>query len=206
MNATLHYFHDPMCSWCYAFARVWGEVQAQLPANVAVRRWLGGLAPDSDQPMADEMRRYLQATWQRIEATVPGVQFNHAFWERCQPRRATYPSCRAVIAARAQGEHYDVAMTRAIQQAYYQQARNPSDDDTLIALAVELGLDVERFQESLNAAETRRQLAQEIDTAHTMGADGYPSLIIETTHGIRPIAVDYRNSQPVLERIGAALG
>jgi len=40
---------------------------------------LGGLAPDSDQPMPEQMQRYLQQTWQRFQQVVPGTRFNFDF-------------------------------------------------------------------------------------------------------------------------------
>ena len=194
-----------MCSWCYAFGEVWSEVQERLPPGVVVRRCLGGLAPDTQAPMPDDMREFLQAGWRRIESVVPTVRFNFEFWERCQPRRSTYPSCRAVIAARQQGVSYDVAMTRAIQKAYYELARNPSDDETLVALAADLGLDADRFRLALNAPETQAQLKSEIETADAMGANGFPSLILQIETRYRPIPVDYQNAQPMLATIAAAL-
>jgi len=50
---VLYYIHDPMCSWCWAFRPVWGEVQRRLPETVSVTYLLGGLAPDSDAPMPE---------------------------------------------------------------------------------------------------------------------------------------------------------
>lgn len=200
-RATLYYAHDPMCSWCFGFAPVWKQLQATLPEGVVVRRLLGGLAPDTDAPMPDEMRERLQATWQRIESHIPGVTFNFDFWTRCQPRRSTYPACRAVIAARAQGAQFDEAMTYAIQRAYYQQARNPSDDSTLIELAGELGLDAARFAADLRDPATQEQLLAEIEEADALGASGYPSLILVTETGRWPIQLDYREAGPMRDAI-----
>lgn len=56
MTIELLYFHDPMCSWCWAFRPVWTDLCTQLPAGVTVRRVVGGLAPDSDAPMPPDMR------------------------------------------------------------------------------------------------------------------------------------------------------
>ena len=92
---------------------------------------LGGLAKDSDEPMPTQTRSYVIENWRRIEQTVPGTVFNYDFWQSCQPRRSTYPACRAVIAARQQGDpadKLDRAMAEAIQDAYYRRARNLSDN------------------------------------------------------------------------------
>lgn len=81
-QATLYFVHDPMCSWCYAFRPVWTQAERQLPAGIRVQYVLGGLAPDSDQPMPAETRAYIQDQWHKIIERVPGTLFNFAFWEK----------------------------------------------------------------------------------------------------------------------------
>lgn len=197
----LYYVHDPMCSWCWGFSKVWQQTQAALPAHIEVVRLLGGLAEDTDTPMPEEMKHKLAETWRRIANRIPGVEFNFAFWEVGTPRRSTYPACRAVIAARQQGHEYDIAMTRAIQHAYYLQARNPSDETTLTALAEEIGLDTEVFSQALHEPHTHAQLLDEIAQSRRMGADSFPSLVLEHNGGFWPIAIDYNYSEPMLELI-----
>lgn len=201
MSHILYYVHDPMCSWCWGFSPVLRGLLARLPPGVEVRRLLGGLAPDSGEPMPPALREKLQATWRRIQERIPGTEFNFAFWTDCAPRRSTYPACRAVIAARAQGRDYDPAMTEAIQRAYYTRALNPSDDDTLIRLAGELGLDTTAFAQGLSDPATRRQLQAEIDRARGLGIDSFPSLVLEHGGSRWRIPVDYRDREPMLERI-----
>lgn len=202
---VLYYVHDPMCSWCYAFAPVWERLRGALPPAIETRRLLGGLAPDDDQPMDPALRQRLQDTWRRIEAQVPGIRFNFDFWRLNTPRRSTWPACRALIAARRQGPERYAAMNAAIQRAYYQQARNPSDDATLIELAGELGFVATRFQADLNSAPTCEALRQEIEQARAMGVNSFPSLLLDL-HGSRwPVAVDYRDSAPMLELIETLL-
>ena len=197
----LYYVHDPMCSWCWGFSRVWQQTLAALPTHIEVVRLLGGLAEDNDTTMSEEMKHKLAETWQRIASRIPGVEFNYTFWDVCTPRRSTYPACRAVIAARQQGHEYDIAMTRAIQHAYYLQARNPSDEPTLIELAAELGLNTKAFTQALHAPHTQEQLLHEIAQARRMGADSFPSLVLEHNGGFWPIAIDYDHSEPMLELI-----
>jgi putative protein-disulfide isomerase len=62
MQPHLYYFHDPMCSWCWAFRPLWNEILTGLPENVIVQRILGGLAPDTDQPMPIEMQIQIKAS------------------------------------------------------------------------------------------------------------------------------------------------
>jgi putative protein-disulfide isomerase len=190
-----------MCSWCWGFRPVWQSLRERLPAEVKVVRLLGGLAPDNDEPMPEEMRRHLQQTWRRIEQRIPGTRFNFAFWERCHPRRSTYPACRALIAARLQGDEYDAPMLLAIQEAYYLQARNPSDRSTLVDLAGEIGLDSVRFSADLDSESTRQQLLREIAMARSLGLDSFPSLALETGGSRWPVAVAHSDAGAMLEQI-----
>jgi putative protein-disulfide isomerase len=202
---TLYYVHDPMCSWCYAFTPVWTQIQQQLPAAIRVQYVLGGLAPDSDQAMPPETRAYIQEQWRKIMQAVPGTVFNFAFWEQCEPRRSTYPACRAVLLARQQGSAYESAMIRAIQEAYYRQARNPSDTDTLCALAQHIGLDAGLFAGALNADATRQALQAEISFARSIGGSSFPSLFLQQDSAIQPIPHDYNDAAKVLRAIQAVL-
>jgi putative protein-disulfide isomerase len=195
--ATLFYIHDPMCSWCWGFRPVFERLRERLPAQVRVARLLGGLAMDSDRPMPAEMQRYLQTTWHRIADVVPGTRFNFDFWARCEPRRSTWPACRAVIAARQLAPDSEEAMILAIQQAYYLEARNPSDRQTLINLASALGINAQRFGDTLDSAAIRTRLAGEIQRARAMGVNEFPGLRLEARGTLRPIAIDYLDPTPM---------
>jgi len=203
--ARLIYVHDPMCSWCWAFRPGLEQLRAGLPAGIGFARLLGGLAPDDEAPMAEPMRHYLQQTWRRIETRVPGTRFNFAFWERCRPRRSTWPACRAVIAARAQAPGLEDAMIHAIQQAYYLDARNPSEKGTLVEIAGELGLDAPRFLRDLDDPTTQRSLEEEIALARSMGVDSFPSLVLEAGTNRWPVPVDYLDPAPMLGLIETLL-
>lgn len=164
---------------------------AELPVEIPRLRLLGGLAPDTDEPMPETTREYVQNHWRTIEARVPGTRFNYDFWKECQPRRATWPACRAIIAARNQGEHYDDLMTMAIQKAYYLQAQNPSENDTLVQLAAGIGLDTAQFKRDLDAPATMHVLQQEIAEARQLGLDRFPSLALVDKDNRVDIPVDY---------------
>lgn len=201
----LYYVHDPMCSWCYGFRPVLDRMAKQLPESVALVYVLGGLAPDTDEPMPDEIREYVINTWRRIEKVIPGIYFNFQFWDTCSPRRSTYPACRAVIAARQQRQGADVEMIRAIQDAYYREARDPSDINTLAQLAGEIGLDTGRFTRDLAAEQIDNCLQEEIRFARELNVDSFPSLVLEVQGSRRSIPVDYHAQQSMLEMITKCL-
>lgn len=201
MQTILYYVHDPMCSWCWGFEATREKLFAALDSRIQIRRLVGGLAPDSEQPMPEPMRNMLQQTWQRIALTIPGTRFNFEFWEKCQPRRSTYPANRAVIAARAQGEAFDPLMTARIQRAYYLEARNPSDNSTLVDLAADIGLEREHFAQALVAPVTQQLLISEIQHSRALGIDSFPSLAVEKSGRLHHIGLSYTDPQAMLSQI-----
>jgi len=201
MKAILYYIHDPMCSWCWGFSRVLNELLENLPEEIEVHRLLGGLATDSDEPMPHSMQQYIKSNWSRIEDRISGVKFNYDFWSKCIPRRSTYPACRAVIAARQQGQQYDELMTKEIQKAYYQNALNPSDNSTLIKLAENLSLSLEKFEKDLLSEETQEKLIEEIHFSRELFAESFPNLALQVGDEHFSIPLDYNNSKTMFEEI-----
>jgi len=163
------------------------------------------LAPDSDIAMPESMQEQIKSNWSRIEDTISGVKFNFDFWTEAIPRRSTYPACRAVIAARQQGEQYDVLMTQEIQKAYYQEARNPSDNSTLIELANNLGLSIDTFKKDLVSEETQEKLMEEISIARELYAESYPNIVLKTGDSIQSIQINYNDSNVMLNAIEKTL-
>ena len=202
MNSTLYYVHDPMCSWCWGFSASLGTLEAALPDNIQMVRVLGGLAPDSDDPMPEGMQQMLQQTWKQIETTIPGTRFNHDFWTKNKPRRSTWPSCRAVIAARKQDSALEVPMIRAIQEGYYLNAKNPSNTDVLTDIARQSGCDAEQFSEDLHSDKTRSALLSELQFSRELGVQGFPSLLLKTGQGqLFQLPVSYNDPKAMLDQI-----
>lgn len=197
----LYYVHDPMCSWCWAFRPIYTQLKDWLPKDIELIRLLGGLAPDSDEPMPEETKQYVISNWRQIQHELPETQFNYEFWKKCQPRRSTYPACRAVIAARLQGEHFDELMTHAIQQAYYLDAKNPSNDDTLIELSEKIGCNKIKFTRDLLANTTNTILQNELTTARSLQLNSFPGLLIVNQRTNHHVAIDYRNIENIINTI-----
>ncbi len=202
---TLYYAHDPMCSWCFGFRPVWQEVTEWCQGGINVEYLMGGLAPDSDEVMPQNMQSDIQSYWRKIESSIPGTQFNFDFWTKNQPRRSTYRSCRAVISAREQQPEKQFKMIHLIQNAYYQQAKNPSDRAPLIDCADECGLDIERFSTDLDAPYTEDLLRLDMLQCHQLGLNSFPSLLLDIKGELTAIDLDYNNAQNIINQLDKAL-
>lgn len=190
MTSTLYYIYDPMCSWCWGYAPTWNRLQQELTPHIDIIYGLGGLAQDCDEIMPDEMQNFLQQTWRNISEQL-GTAFNFDFWRDCQPRRSTFPACRAALIARASNK--EQIMLTAIQHAYYLQAKNPSDIDTLHKLAIEIGLDGNDFLQQMNSQQLDKALKKEIIQMSTMPINGFPALVLVNNQALINIPIDYKD-------------
>ena len=192
-----------MCSWCWGYRPEWLKLKSAVQDELQVISILGGLAPDSDQPMPPDMRQAIEGHWRKIQSML-GTQFNFDFWRLCHPRRDTYKASRAVVVA----DGYELAeeMIAAIQRAYYLRAMNPSEPETLVQLAVEIGLDEAGFRTALHSDETEAEFASQIRLARSMGIRSFPSLVLKTDSGIKPVALDYQDHRVTLEDIRSLVG
>jgi putative protein-disulfide isomerase len=202
VKPVLYYLYDPMCSWCWGFKPVWDEVKTRLKDEVDIVYVVGGLAPETQEPMDAKMRTYLQQAWHKI-TNLTGIEFNHDFWRLNTPKRSTYPSCKAVLVARQYG--LEQQMFTAIQQLYYQQAGNPSEYENLYHLAEELGLERQRFIEQIHSEEIAALLQQEIMLAEQLGARGFPSLVLLKDKTAHFIEHSYTDVEENLYKIRALL-
>ncbi len=198
MKNKLYYVHDPMCSWCYAFKKEFDNLKKRLPTNIEVINILGGLAKESDEIMPKEMQEKIQAIWYDIEKFT-GTKFNHDFWKLCKPRRSTYPACKAVLCAKEQ--NMEDEMINAIQKAYYLEAKNPSDKETLITLAKELELDIEKFTNDLTSEKIEQLLQKELNKRRELKVNSFPSLVLQYKKELYPINIQYNNVEKILSQI-----
>ena len=203
-DATLYFIHDPMCSWCWGFRPIWQQLETQLKNTLDIVYVVGGLAPDSDQPMPMAMQQNLAATWQRIQQQIPGTDFNYDFWNlasNTQPRRSTYPACRAVLAAKMQDPDLEQAMILGIQQTYYLNAQNTSNVDVLATVAANIGLNKQQFTHDMASQTLELELKQQFKLARQLSSQGFPSLVLSKGGKLYAIPLNYNDSQTMQQTI-----
>ena len=203
-ESVLIYVYDPMCSWCYGFRPTWKALKSQLPEGLPVVSLLGGLADDSDVSMPEDMVKYLSRTWSQIESTCR-VPFNHAYWDQTPPPpRTTFISCRAVIAAErlaGRGE----AFAERIQDAYYTEAQNVWDFNTLCDLAEAFGFQRSSFADALMSDDVRAVHDEQRQLAERLQVEGYPSVLLIHQGQAYPIPVRHQGADVMLSDISDLL-
>jgi len=190
-----------MCSWCWAFRPTWLKVLNELPGHINISYLLGGLAPDNNSTMPLETQKYVKDNWIKIQKVVPGTEFNYDFWTLNKPRRSTYLSCRAVISAKKQHTDFEFLMIEGIQKAYYLNAQNTSNEDTLIKIAQDIGLNEKLFKKDLVSTDVNELLLEQIQITKTMPISGFPSLVLVKEGNLERIKIDYLKSNYINNQI-----
>lgn len=195
----LLYVMDPMCSWCWAFSPTIQAIKEHFPI-LTIQYVMGGLAADSDATMPLEQQSAIHSIWHQIEAKT-GTQFNYDFWTHCTPRRSTWRACRAIIVAEQLQPGSASTMAQAIQQAYYLEAKNPSDRSTLITLAASIGIDSTEFSILLDVKDTHQQLKNHMMISQQLDVSGFPALRVAKDQQAIRISDGYCSSEEVIKRL-----
>ncbi len=201
----LLYVMDPMCAWCYGFEP---ELEEFLKKNSSIEvDWImGGLAVDTNYPMDEKLKQTISSYWYEIEKKTH-LTFNHDFWKLNTPYRSTYPACRAIISAESLKTRSAHQMVKAIQSAYYLEAKNPSLEETLVACASSIGLDENQFLEVFKSEETEEQFQQHLRLTYQLQARAFPALFyIDDKNQAHPLTLGYTQAANLEQRFNNIKG
>jgi len=182
VNATLHYYYDPLCGWCYGAAPL--IAAAANVAGLAIALHAGAMMSGPNrQPVTPQLRQYVMGHDQRIRE-LTGQPFGDGYFNGLLLDTGAVfdstPPTLAILAAEALGTD-PLTMLHRLQQAHYVDGQRIADVTVLQQLAQELGLDGAAFA----AAYQRQQgeFAAHVGRSHrdmaAHGLRGFPSLLLE---------------------------
>lgn len=181
-QATLHYVYDPYCGWCYGLAPL-VSVAGEMEGLKVVAHSGGMLAGAQAQRMSAEWRDFVRPHEERITA-LSGQKFSEAYQEGTQfdydVQLDSGPPTAAMLAAESlAGAGLD--MLKRLQTAYYVEGRHISERETLVSIAVELGLDAQAFSTAHDQAvlDLGEHFSHTQEFLEALGGRGYPTLAIE---------------------------
>lgn len=181
--ATLHYIYDPLCGWCYAAAPL-AQAASQIPGLLLSLHGGGMLSDHNRRQMSAAWRDYVLPHDKRI-AALSGQIFGQAYFQGLLEDGSVIldstPPITAVLCAQSlQG--LGLAMLEKIQAAHYQHGMKVAEQQVLIALATELGLDATKFAQrfaELSPAATAQHIQQSRELLAQVGGNGFPSFVLE---------------------------
>jgi len=196
---NLIYIADPMCSWCYGFAQPLGELLADPKDSAPLQLALvmGGLRPFTTEPIAPQFAAELAGHWHHV-AQASGQPFAASpdtAIERPGFIYDTEPASRATVTVRQHWPKQVWRYFKAIQHAFYADARDVSDPTVLADEAVKLGIPRAEFAQAFASQAMRDATLADFSQTQAWGIRGFPALIAEhgdhlhlVANGFMPIA------------------
>lgn len=179
MNAVLHYIYDPLCGWCYGAEPL--VLAASNVDGLALRLHAGGLWPQPTR-LPEQMRQYIKQADARVgqmsgqpygEPYLNGLLFDPELVLESRPVIA------AVLAAQALDPDKALPMLRGIQHAHYERGLHVVREETLKAIAAEIGLDAAAFAAALKQVPVDAHIAESQELMNNVGAQGFPTFVLE---------------------------
>ena len=203
----LIYVADPMCSWCYGFSQPLSALLAQR-ADLRLRLVMGGLRPYTTEPLGSAKADEILGHWQRV-AQASGLPFApapHGVLHASGFVYDTEPASRAVVVVRERWPEHAWPYLKAVQHAFYAEARDITQGCVLAALASDQGLPAEGFMADFEAPAARDTTAADFALAQGWGIRGFPALIGEGLGRLQLIAQGYTPLATLRERLDALAG
>jgi len=192
MTPTLHYIYDPLCGWCYAAAPLIKAARELLPV---VPHGGGMMLGSRRQPVTPQLRDFVLGHDAQI-ARLSGQPFGDAYRDGLlRDTDAVFdsgPPIAAMLAAE-QSAGRGLDMLAALQVAHYVEGRPIADRAVLVAVAEAIGLPRDAFEAALMACGGEVLDAHIATTRALMsriGAQGFPTLVIERANGFTSVATN----------------
>jgi len=199
-NATLWYFADPMCSWCWGFSPVLDEIKKSYGANLNIALILGGLRPGTREPITQESREEILHHWHAVQKTTGQVfDFDDSLAEGFV--YDTEPACRAVIAMSGIEPEYTLPYFKTVQEAFYRDKKDVTDGFVLAELACMFGVDKDIFMQFFNKENVREKTQLHFQHTRQAGVRGFPTIIIQAEKSFNMLANGYRPYEEVSKEI-----
>ena len=191
-------YEDPACSWCWAFQPVSTIFEYEFRDLVGIRHAMAGLR---DRPPADAEFFAEQC---RKAGEVFEMPFDRGIWKK-RLLRSTFPACRAVVAASLIDPGSGFRLLRRLREAFHVEQVLIDDAETILRLAIEVGIDVEALGESIASGRVDALFERDRNEASRLGF-GLPTLVVRSGRNEPPTilegAVPYEDILAALEACG----
>ncbi|NIF86226.1 thioredoxin domain-containing protein [Comamonas sp. Tr-654] len=204
--ATIDFFHDVVCGWCYVMSPRLRQVAGELGLRVRQRSFV------LQASRAEMVARF--GSMEQAKQTILG------HWEACAQQDDTqridiegmrresfeYPSglagalaCQAAQMLEGDEAHWN--LFDAIQHAHMSAHRNIGDAEVLLGIATHTGFERNAFARCMESAEALNMVHQDLALARRLGLSSIPTLIAQ---GLPPLQTQPLNM--LRERLRALVG
>ena len=205
---NLIYIGDPMCSWCYGFAKPMDELLAdpRETAPLQLALIMGGLRPFTTEPMAPGKADEIFGHWHHV-AEASGQPFAQA------PNTAlhipgfvydTEPASRATVTVRSHWPGKVWQYFKAVQHAFYAEAKDVTRPEVLADVAEQFGIARTAFAKAFASQEMRDMTAADFAQSQAWGIRGFPTVVAQHGDHLHLVGSGFMSIEALREHIAAA--
>lgn len=186
---TLYYVTDPICSHCWALEPVLRRFEKQYGQYIKFQTVMGGLLPNWDgfadrangigspADVAGHWREVGEHTRMPIDGTL---------WLD-NPIQSSFPPSRVFKVIQQQSDELANTYLRRAREAVFAFNKNIADDQVLIEIVNQMGLDGESIVKEAALESSQQLLEQDFALAGSLGVRGFPTVIMvnEENKGVK---------------------
>lgn len=198
----LYYITDPICSHCWALEPVLRKFQEQYGQYFNFHTVMGGLLEKWDG-FADKGNGIsnpadVASHWREV-GDHSRMPIDGTVWLD-NPIHSSYPPSRVFKVVQKHDEQLANTFLRRVREELFAFNKNIAEEQILIKLVNEIGLDGEKIVAEANQSEGQQLLDQDFVRAGQLGARGFPTIIMvnKENQGVRVVGarsfVDYENA------------
>lgn len=203
-ESIVWYFADPMCSWCWGFSPVVQRLKENYGTALKFALVLGGLRPYTREPIDERLREEILHHWQEVHK-MTGQEFS---FDGALPHGFVYdtePASRAVVAVGELSPAVTFDYFKAVQQAFYVQQKDVTQEAVLLGLAKTFAVDEQRFAQVFQADHIKQKTQAHFHKSRQFGVRGFPSMVLQTQQQYYLLNNGYRPYEQLQQELDACL-
>jgi predicted DsbA family dithiol-disulfide isomerase len=186
-------YSDVACPWCYIgtarFERALAEFPGASDVEVSFRPFqLNPDAPTTAVPLYDYYDQLFGPGFRSRHAQVADVARQEGLDFHLDRAMAvnTFTAHRLLwLTERDYGAQTQRALKTALLRTYFTDGGDVADTDTLVALAVEVGVDATRARAWLSGDEGTAEVRAEIEFARRLGVQAVPTFVFDGKYAVQ---------------------
>ena len=192
-HMEIQFWSDVVCPWCYLGKRRLENALAEFDHRDQVRIVHRAFQLDPTAPKHQTFDQIEQIT-QRLGIPVQQFRAQQARLARLGEVEGLVYHFDGIQAGNTLDAHrlIRLGLQRGVQgavierffRAHFTEQRSLFETDSLVALAVEAGLEADEAQQVLTEEAYTQEIEDDVQNAHEYGADGVPFIVIDDRYGV----------------------
>lgn len=183
-DIRLVYYFDALCGWCYGFKEVMNDVVQKYGQKTSIEVVSGGLFLPPRTGLINEVAPYIKAGAYKSVEQRTGILFGKPFLNSLfhdgNIEMDSWTPAIALCIVKKQKPHYAFQFSKRLLEAIYHDGVNPIDTNVIAQMATSIGFDKQQFILDMQSKYYKTAAKQEFHQYNHSGAQGMPTLMIQT--------------------------